>query len=87
MTVTPFGPTTAARRQVTLDRLTELFQQRGSAYPDERATEVLELIQSLGWSLPRALDDPPPPVREARPDHRQACMEQIRADLAARKKP
>jgi hypothetical protein len=62
-------PAAAARRQWTLDRLTELLVGWGTPleHAEPRAAAVLDLIADAGYALPAALDDVPPPPGTSTP--------------------
>ena len=73
-------PARAARRQLLVDRFTELLTSWGSPHADARAKQLRDVVDELGFALPAAFDDPPPvPARGADGPGR----EEFRAALAA----
>jgi hypothetical protein len=60
--VTPLTPARAARRQLLVDRITEYLAERCGS--EERAAgyarDIRGIVDDLGFTLPEAIDDPPP---------------------------
>jgi hypothetical protein len=77
-------PARAARRQLLVDRFAEYLAEHG-AQPENAtayARDLLDVVDELGFTLPEAIDDSPPLFDgHADPEHRAACMAQIRAAL------
>lgn len=82
-------PARAARRKLLTDRFAEYLTEHG-AQPDHAAgyaRDLLDLVDDLGFTLPASIDDTPPPVTgRATPSHQAACMAEIRATLAAKRR-
>lgn len=80
------NPARAARRQLLIDRWTEKLHQAGYPNPTERARDLLTDMDDLGFSLPPALEDTPPPRGPGHtPAARATAMQTIRDTLTARK--
>lgn len=78
--------TRTARRKLLTDRFAEELTAWGSPHADDRARRLLELVDNAGFTLPAALDDPPPltgPVLPEDSPGRQA-FRAARAQLAER---
>lgn len=86
MTTSPLTPARAARRQLLLDRIAEYLTDHGAQADNATsyARDLLALVDDHGFTLPTAIDDPPPlrPGRDADPDHRKACKAEIDAAIA-----
>jgi hypothetical protein len=89
MTVQPtITPARAARRQILSDRIAEYLTDRCGS-PDRAAayaTDIRDIVEQLGWTLPAALDDPPPPrpANASTDGPGYAAWLAARAELAAR---
>ncbi len=85
MTVTPHRPAAVARRQLLVDRFAELLEAWGSPHAEDRARQLRDVVDDLGFVLPAAIADAPPPRGpRADPEHQAACMAEIRAALTRR---
>lgn len=90
MTVTQHQPAAVARRQLLADRFTELLTTWGCPpeHADARARALRDVVDELGFTLPPAIADTPPPRRpRANPAVQAQAMATIRATLAARQQP
>ena len=71
-----------ARRKLLTDRFAELLESWGSPHTADRARELLDAVDAAGFTLPAALDDPPPLTGTTLPDDSPGRRE-FRAAMAA----
>jgi hypothetical protein len=62
-------------------QMTAKLEEWGSPQADKRGPELVQAFLELGWTAPRDLTEAPPlrPDRQADPNHRAACMDEIRS--------
>lgn len=74
-----------ARRQLLTDRWTELLTEWGCDHATDRARALLQPMDDLGFRLPAALDDPPPPPSRPHIQHVRAELAAARAVIEAKR--
>lgn len=87
MTITPLTPSRAARRQSFLNQVAEYLEPRVN-HPEHRAAyahDVLNIVDALGFALPAAIDDPPPPAEASSREHRLRCLAEINAVIETKR--
>lgn len=81
---TSLSPAYAAKLANARREIAELLEQWGCPASEVRAGQVLDALQALGWSPPRAADDTPPPrasysTREGRDRAKQLLADALAA--------